>query len=310
MYIVEAANSDVHEYELSTAWNIGTASFSTSFDTSSEGSFRGMDIGNNGLSMYLTGNVTEVYQYTIGGFDVSAQEASPKGVFFKPDGIKMYIVGTTDDEVNEYDLSTEWDTSTASFLQNFSVATQESNPQDFFFKPDGTKMYICGSTGDDVNEYDLSTAWDISSATFNQTFDVSPQQPRPEGIFFRSDGAKMYTCGVVDDEVNEYDLSTAWDISSASFVQNFSVSSQASTPVGVFFKDDGTKMYVVDGSQDKVNEYDLTTAWDISSASFIQNLFLQGAGAQGLFFKPDGTQMFVPDSGSDAVFTYSLGVQE
>jgi hypothetical protein len=74
----------------------------------------------------------------------------------------MYVIGSTGDDVNEYDLSSAWDISSATFLQSFSVAAQETNPEGVFFKPDGTKMYVVGSTGDDVNEYDLSSAWDVS----------------------------------------------------------------------------------------------------------------------------------------------------
>ena len=36
--------------------------------------------------------------------DLSGQDTTPNGVFFKPDGTKMYIVGTSNDDVYEYDL--------------------------------------------------------------------------------------------------------------------------------------------------------------------------------------------------------------
>jgi hypothetical protein len=67
----------------------------------------------------------------------------------------MYIVGVSGQDVNEYDLSTAWDISSASYLQNFSVSAQETSPRGVFFKPDGLKMYIVGVSGQDVNEYDL-----------------------------------------------------------------------------------------------------------------------------------------------------------
>jgi hypothetical protein len=124
------------------------------------------------------------YNAVIPRFNLAAQETSPQGVFFKPDGLKMYIVGLIGDDVNEYDLSTAWDISTASYLQNFSVAAQETFPRGLFFKPDGTKMYICGSTGDDVNEYDLSTAWDISTASYLQNKCVCARN-KPQGLFFK-----------------------------------------------------------------------------------------------------------------------------
>jgi hypothetical protein len=88
----------------------------------------------------------------------------------------MYVIGLSGDDVNEYDLSTAWDVSTASYLQNFSVSAQESAPYGVFFKPDGLKMYIIGFLGDDVNEYDLSTAWDVSTASYLQNFSVAAQE--------------------------------------------------------------------------------------------------------------------------------------
>ena len=190
-------------------------------------------------------------------FSVAAEEINPRELFFKPDGTKMYVNGSAGDAVYEYDLSSAWDVSSASYLQNFSVAAQETGPQGLFFKPDGTKMYVSGFNGSDVNEYDLSSAWDVSSASYLQNFSVAAQEVNPRGLFFKPDGTKMYVNGTAADNVNEYDLSSAWDVSSASYLQNFSVAAQEITPTGLFFKPDGTKMYVSGSTGDDVNEYDL-----------------------------------------------------
>ena len=240
-------------------------------------------------------------------FSVTAQETDPSGLSFKSDGTKMYVLGASGDDVNEYDLSTAWDISTASYVQNFSVSAQESTPYGLFFKPDGTKMFLNGLSGRDVNEYDLSTAWDISTASYVQNFSVSARELSPTGLSFKPDGTKMYVVGISGDTVNEYDLSTAWDISTASYVQNFPIFAQETTPVGLFFKPDGTKMYVNGLSGQDVNEYDLSTAWDISTASYVQNFSVsaQEAGPTGLFFKPDGTKMYITGQTNDAVYQYS-----
>ena len=87
-------------------------------------------------------------------FSVSAQETAPQSVFFKPDGTKMFVLGSTGDDVNEYDLSTAWNISTASYVQNFSVANQELVPEGMFFRPDGKKLYVIGQ-GSAVFSYDL-----------------------------------------------------------------------------------------------------------------------------------------------------------
>jgi sugar lactone lactonase YvrE len=250
--------------------------------------------------------------YSYQSFSVVAQETVPNGITFKPDGTKMYIVGATGDDVNEYNLSIAWDITTASYLQNFSVAAQEIVPEGLFFKPDGTKMYIVGSDTDSVYEYDLSTAWDISSASYLQAFSVAAQDTSPQGLFFKPDGTKMYIVGNTGDDINEYDLSTPWDISTASFLQNFSVNAQDATPTNIFFKPDGTKMYVTGIANDAVYEYSLSSAWNISTASYVQSfsLIAQGDNPEAIFFKPDGSQFWTVSTATDAVFSYYIGPVE
>jgi DNA-binding beta-propeller fold protein YncE len=326
MYIVGDTGNDVNEYDLSTAWDISTASYLQNFSVLvQEATPTGLFFKPDGAKMYICGSTGDaVYEYDLSTawnistavwpvpttryFSVAAEETFPTGLSFKPDGTKMYIVGDTGNDVNEYDLSTAWDISTASYLQNFSVAAQETVPNGVFFKPDGLKMYICGTAGDDVNEYDLSTAWDISTASYLQNFSVSAQETVPQGLFFKPDGLKMYICGTTGDDVNEYDLSTAWDISTASYLQNFSVSAQETTPTDLFFKPDGLKMYICGLTGDDVNEYDLSTAWDISTASYLQNFSVaaQDTDPYGLFFKPDGLKMYILGVVGDAVYEYDL----
>jgi len=245
-------------------------------------------------------------------FDVSTQDAGARGLYFKDDGTKMYFVGVGFRNVYEYDLSTAWDVSTASYVQGFSIGSQEAFANGLFFKPDGLKMYIVGSSGDDVNEYDLSTAWDVSTASYSQNFSVASQETSPAGLFFKPDGLKMYVLGSTGDAVYEYDLSTAWDVSTASYSQNFSVASQETIPTGLFFKPDGLKMYVVGLIGDDVNEYDLSTAWDVSTASYSQNFSIssQESSPYGLFFKPDGTNMYILGNANDTVYSYTLGPQD
>jgi hypothetical protein len=242
-------------------------------------------------------------------FSVTAQDTSPYDVFFKPDGTKMYVIGVVGVDVNEYDLSTAWDISTAVFLQSFSVSSQDGSVTGVSFKPDGLKMYILGQISDSVYEYDLSTAWDISTAVFLQSFSVTTQESNPFAMHFKSDGLKMYVSGPISQDVHEYDLSTAWDISTAVFLQSFSVSAQDTNPYGVFFKPDGTKMYIMGAAGVDINEYDLSTAWDISTAVYLQlfSTATEDAGPKGVFFKPDGSKVYIMGNSGDSVYEYNLG---
>ena len=243
-------------------------------------------------------------------FSVSGQDTLPQGVFFKPDGLKMYVVGATGDAVYEYNLSTAWDILTSSYLQSFSVVSQDTAPRGLFFKPDGLKMYITGSTGDAVYEYDLSSAWNISTASYLQSFSVAAEETFPTDLFFKPDGLKMYVVGVTNDYVNEYNLSSAWNISTASYLQRFLVGT-ALNAGGIFFKPDGTKMYVLGNGTDVVNEYNLSSAWNVTTSSLYQSLSIaaqSGGAASGLYFRSDGGQMYLSGAPTTSVYQYILSV--
>ncbi|GAH58409.1 unnamed protein product, partial [marine sediment metagenome] len=100
-----------------------------------------------------------------------------------------------------------WNVTTASYLQLFNVSSEDLFPMGVFFKHDGTKMYVIGSFNGNVYEYDLSTAWNVTTASYLQLFDVSSEGAFSLGVFFKPDGTKMYVTGFLN--VYEYDLSTA-----------------------------------------------------------------------------------------------------
>lgn len=246
-------------------------------------------------------------------FSVATQETTPMEIVFKPDGTKMYTVGRSGDAVDEYDLSTAWDVSTASHVQDFSISGQESQPAGLFFKPDGTKMYITGFFGDDVNEYSLSTAWNISTASYSQNFSIASQEGNPQDVVFKSDGTKMYICAADGDKIISYSLSTAWDISTASWdglSEEFSITSQESNPRGMFIGPNGLKLFVTGngGASPKVTQYTMSTAWDISSASYDSVSFSvssQDSSPEGIAFKSDGSKMYIVGNANNTVYQYS-----
>lgn len=172
----------------------------------------------------------------------------------------MYLFGSQNDSVYEYNLSTAWDVTTLSFVQSFSFAAQDTNPGGMWFKPDGEKMYLSGWANDNVNEYNLSSAWDISTAVYSQAFNLSTQDGIMIDIEFNSDGTEMFALGFNSDTIYRYNLSTAWDISTASYSSvSFSVTAQETIPRGFTFKSDGTKLFVVGEAADSVFQYSTGT---------------------------------------------------
>ena len=244
----------------------------------------------------------------VDSFSISAQETEPEGIAFNTDGTKMYVIGTTGDDVNEYTLSSGFDVSTATYSQNFDVSSQETEPKGIAFNTDGSKMFIVGTSGTDVNEYNLSTNFDVSSSSYSQNFSVSSQEASPQDVAFNTDGTKMFILGNTGVDVNEYTLSSGFDVSTASYSQNFSISGQESYPRGLTFNTDGTKMFVVGNSADKVSEYALSTGFNVSTASYSQNFDVgaQDTVPRGIAFNASGTTMFILGSTGDDVNEYTI----
>ena len=149
-------------------------------------------------------------------FSVSSQDGTPRGIAFNTDGTKMFIVGKVGKDVNEYACSTGFDVSTCHGADDKDISGQEANALAMAFNSDGTKMFIGGFAGDDVNEYTLSTAYDVSTATFVDAFSILTHEGKITGLAFDTNGHRMFIVGQDGVEMNEYYLTVAWDVSTAS----------------------------------------------------------------------------------------------
>ena len=229
---------------------------------------------------------------------LSTEETSPRGITFNNDGTKMFIVGWTGGDVNEYTLSIGFDiSSTVTFVDSFDVSSQEKFPSAVKFNADGTKMFITGTQYSNVHEYALTTGFDVSTASFTQTL-VTTVDNDNFGLDFKPDGTKMYITGEDNDKIFEFNLSTGFDISTATFNQDFHVGIKDGTwdsgdwePFGIEFSTDGTRLFIVGTGGNEVNLYKLSTAFDISTATF-EERYVIGGNPSGIHFSPDGTKMF------------------
>lgn len=251
-----------------------------------------------------------VYNNT--SFSVASQEVAPTGMVFADRGSKVYVVGTDTGTVYHYALSTAYDISTASYTaDSFDVSSQEATPQSVAFSADGLKMYVMGDASDSIHEYDFADPWDISTASYSSvTLDVSGQETEPNEFVFNDDGTKIFVIGSANDTVYEYDLSVAYDLSTASYnATTFDASTQVTDATGLTFNKAGTEMFIVSSNDDTVYQYDLSTAFDVSSATFSGNIFdvsNEEATPQAIMFNGADSKMYILGTTSDAIFQYTV----
>ena len=214
MYVLGVQSVDrVYQYSLSTPFDVSTGFLGYggdeavySFRIDAQDTFaRGIAFSADGSKMFMTGIATSlVYEYDLPlPFDVTSAVynsvsfypgsiGQTKSLTFNNDGTKMYVVGTS--TVYQYSLTTGFDLSTASYDSvSFAATTQDSAIEGVEFNSDGTKMYLAGTANNSVYQYSLSTAFDLSTTSYDSvSFSVSPIGAVPTGIAFNLDGSKMY----------------------------------------------------------------------------------------------------------------------
>ena len=153
----------------------------------------------------------------------------------------------------------------------------------------------------------------ITASYDSKSFSVASQEGAAGGVQFKSDGTKMYVTGQTSDKTFQYSLSTPYDVSTASYDSvelNHATQVSNANPYDLFFKTDGTKLYVMFGINDTVYQYSLSTAWNLATASY-DNVNFSVASQEsgepgGLAFSDDGSKMYVCGEGQATVFQYTL----
>ena len=250
--------------------------------TSQESYPRDAVFNNDGTKMFVTGgNGDAVDEWTlstaydistlshVGNYSVATNgtETKPWGLSFNNDGTKMFVSGDTTDKILEYHLSTPFTISSASYDSGFDLSGQDATIVGHAFNNDGTKLFVIGNTNDAVFEYTLSTGFDVSTASYVDSFSISSQDDFARNIEFNKDGTKMFLSGGESDAILEYDLSTGFDVSTASYKGNVSVSTNSSAPSGITFNHDGTKVFIASRVNATgagiVSEYNLTSPYNV-----------------------------------------------
>ena len=258
--------------------------------------------------------------------DISSDTAHLRGVTFKPDGSRMYV--TTDEDsptVIQYRLSSAFDISTATIISEDELEGHGGDfdkPHAIEFKPDGKVMYVIRSESGNVSvqQFTLSTAWDTQTLSYetrkviNGGGDCSTNV-QIRALAFKPDGTRMFVSQEGAEVVSQYDLTTAWDVSSATNnVCSNSFGGQEADMRNIQFNSDGTIMYLGGSDGDDINKYTLSTPWDISVITHTTTTFsisAQTGNMRGFKFTANFTKLYVTGddgsgTGTNVVYEYSL----
>tara|TARA_R110001606_G_scaffold173924_3_gene320411 strand:- start:2478 stop:3278 length:801 start_codon:yes stop_codon:yes gene_type:complete len=264
-----------------------------------------------GVPVVDTDNGPDVSSPTYSTKSAGSIAVSPQDISFSSNGLNMYVMDGSADAVVWFTLTTAWDVSTLTQQYNVSVATYESAPKGIHIHPTGEKVWFCGTSGDDINEFTLSTPYALASAT-------SPYVTSTIGnlscLHFDVTGTHVYTGS--GEVAYELSLSTAWDLSTYTLEHTTTGvfdTAKDTDITGIFINDAGTKLYIIDNKDDDIRQYTLSTPFDLSSksatADVTVDLSTNSRDPSGLFFNANdstATKMFIADDSGNDVDVYTI----
>ena len=153
-----------------------------------------------------------------------------------PSGTRVYIPEFSNKKVRQLSLSSANDLS--STISNIGVSSAFSyNFSHFQMSRDGTKGFIKDYVGNNIYQYNLSTAWDITTMSTTAANSISYSIPSgnwvERGLHFNTDGTELYfiissySTTPFAIKAYKYVLSTAYDLSTAATVDVIDITTSA-----------------------------------------------------------------------------------
>ena len=259
-------------------------------------------------------------------FDFSAFETISTTVKFSPDGKTMFVIGVSSDTLRQYSLGTAFDLSSSPTLEQSKIITLvQSAPQDIEFNSDGTILYIIGTVGDDIDQWTLSSPYDIGSVSETESSKNINIGGDPRGLKFSNDGKKLFIVHQISGaigRVDEYTLTTPYDLDtitpSPTNELTLSYSGIGGRRQGINFSSDGYKLFITNSATDSsdpeksknlIREYSLQSPFNISNPTNngdFQPSYAEKFRLTGLTFNNDGSKMFHTDFSNHKVYEYTL----
>jgi len=259
-------------------------------------------------------NAIQGWSYANVALSITAAESTPAGLFFGNAGSSFYVVGTTNDRVLQYNMSSTNMANTGVLFGNVIVSGQDTAPNDLFINSTGANMYVLGQTNRVVYQYTIPTPWNITTATYSTlSANVAAQDTAPTGLWFKPDLTTMYMVGSTNNTVYQYTLSTPGNIATATYAsKSFNVTAGGAGGGGtgaVNLSSDGAKMWTIASSVPSIAEYNLATPWDVSTASYVLGnsvgILAQESTPTGMFVDLANSRAWMIGSSNDTVYQFN-----
>lgn len=295
-----------------------TGSFTINSNTGSISLGLAQESGGSGISkFYIGGSTNRIRQYNLGS-PISSSTAisdynfgvNAKFIHFNDDGTKVFY-SDEDKVITEASLSVPYDITSLSSAPVSKTLNETGDLGGGFFNPTGTRFFWSDRSGRKIFQHGMWDPWNITSLNSNAAYEWSINLPLPgrySGLAIGNNGQYIYLASLQYGKVYMYEMANSYSIgpTNPSIIAPGAIDLNSPIPRDLCFNGDGSKMFV---SYDTfVDQYDLTTPWDIFTSSYTSTFDVSSVetGADGLFVistPTEGNEILTLslDNGSDSI---------
>lgn len=313
------SSDNIYQYTMASNTNTASIAYSANLynPVSGFGSITNMTVQNDGGALFTT---------VLGGVLVRVPMTSPynlstattidtesidgvyraEGILINSDNTHLYVNDDFNGVVSDLDYSLVSNTVSLSiaakgngyiYLDSYLSSIERSSQYTgLYFKPDGKRAFFTNGTRY-IFAADFSQSWDVNTLSGGVTSNSrAAGTTTHRGLFFRPNGITYYTLapGSPYEALTPYTLPSPWNILST--VSTTKLLTDDTNMIKAVFKNDGSRLYTLGLTNNRIYCYSLSTPWSISTATLL-NTYTIGSGSwTDLVIAPTGMYAYVSTS--------------
>jgi hypothetical protein len=244
-------------------------------------------------------------------------QINPVCIRIKNDGTTFFVMSAGGAHfITQFTMSTAWDLSTASAdnkrLDPAISGTSALNTRSFDVNPAGTRLFAVNSGDDKIFQYNLTTSWDASTASYASKYFQTTKGNAEGGLALQPDGSLIL---YVDEAapnggINEVTMSSTDDISTGTETGDEIVPTNDKIK-GIWWNDTGTQLFQVREDTDLMESYTLGTAFDITTAVADSGTFdatSVDSLCRSIVLSSDSTKLYLAGGGGERIYQFSTNI--
>lgn len=206
LFIVDNSKDRIFKWNLSTPYDITTATYSTAYfshyNTHNNPGVQGFWFSDTGTRLWtVDSSLDDIMEYTISAFTPNIQNVAPgevisistsspnmgnsRGIHVRPNGTKAFVLAASSDISGTFtDTIVEWSGNAwndpNSWTYGNYFATGKTGHEGIFVDYNGNHVYI--SKDNEINYYYCSTGWDVTTMSFQRTVTVTGSGNEIQGL--------------------------------------------------------------------------------------------------------------------------------